>query len=193
MDLRGNDLGSENYCSVKVSRTPAMQRGEGRHSRRRGLTRAELSEVTIRRFRQKIQITPTCWLWTGTKVRNGYGQVYTGDKPGGQKDRHYAHRVAYVLAHGSIPGGLVVMHTCDVPGCVNPAHLVLGTQQANIADRDAKGRGAKVKPTIRVISAEGVRLIRERRDIPSAQWANAFGVCVSHINRIRRGEKRKVD
>jgi hypothetical protein len=56
---------------------------------------------------------------------------------------HYAHRWAWVRANGPIPEGQKVLHTCDVPACVNPAHLFLGTQAANMADKVAKGRQAK--------------------------------------------------
>lgn len=52
-----------------------------------------------------------------------------------------AHRVAWELAQGrSIPDGLRILHQCDHPRCVNPTHLVLGTQADNIADAVAKGR-----------------------------------------------------
>jgi hypothetical protein len=58
----------------------------------------------------------------------------------GKQFTTYAHRVAYVLANGPIEPGQVVMHTCDVPACVNPAHLKLGSQGDNNRDCFAKGR-----------------------------------------------------
>lgn len=41
---------------------------------------------------------------------------------------------------GQIPDGLLVLHSCDNPRCVNPGHLEVGTQQKNIEDCVARGR-----------------------------------------------------
>lgn len=51
-----------------------------------------------------------------------------------------AHRVSYELHHGPIPQGALILHSCDNPGCVNPAHLRAGTQSENILEAFAKGR-----------------------------------------------------
>lgn len=62
------------------------------------------------------------------------GHVYCG--------RTYAHRIAYKIYHGLIPDGMVVMHSCDNPACINPKHLLLGTQADNQNDKAIKGRQA---------------------------------------------------
>jgi hypothetical protein len=79
-----------------------------------------------------------CIVWTGERVGMGYGRVsYKGRRP-------LAHRVAWELANGPIPDGLLVLHRCDNPPCCNANHLFLGTSKDNADDRDAKGRIARV-------------------------------------------------
>ena len=76
-----------------------------------------------------------CWPWLGPVTGSQEYGAFCFDS------RYvYAHRFAYVLHHGEIPKGTVVMHTCDDPICVNPAHLNAGTQKDNIRDSVAKDR-----------------------------------------------------
>ena len=74
-----------------------------------------------------------CWPWLGTRSGGRYGNF---NMPSGKIS---AHRFAYALWVGPIGDGMIIMHTCDNPPCVNPKHLVQGTMAENIADRDAKG------------------------------------------------------
>ena len=79
-----------------------------------------------------------CWNWDRSLDPYGYGQANFC----GKETR--AHRVSFALHHfHDIPAGLCVMHSCDNRRCVNPAHLALGTNADNTADRVAKGRTVK--------------------------------------------------
>lgn len=82
---------------------------------------------------QRVERGESCWLWTGPLDRDGYGEWQYAER------RQKAHRWAFELFVGPI-GALQVCHTCDVPNCVNPAHLFLGTQADNMHDMQAKGR-----------------------------------------------------
>lgn len=75
-----------------------------------------------------------CWIWQLFLNDDGYGKVSSNGK------KTSAHRFSYERVHGPIPVGSVVLHTCDNPACVNPEHLVIGTQRDNIRDMVEKGR-----------------------------------------------------
>ena len=77
-----------------------------------------------------------CWLWTGTKDRDGYGLFHCGQ-------RVRAHRWIFEQSN-TLPKGMLVCHTCDTPGCVNPLHLYAGTHRDNI--NDAYRRKRKIAP-----------------------------------------------
>ena len=120
-----------------------------------------------------------------TKGRNeaGYARV----KINGTVYLH--HRVVY-SEHYGIPldamRGLVVMHTCDNPACVNPKHLVLGTHAENVADRVAKGRTRQGEshPVAKLTEAD-VRAIRAAARDGNKELAVRYGVNEQCISKIR--------
>jgi hypothetical protein len=95
------------------------------------------------RFWQKVDKSAgpdACWVWTSTKFSSGYGAFKVDDL------ERQSHRVSYEYAHGvSLLGRDAdhILHSCDNPPCVNPAHLRLGTNADNIADCIAKGRNSR--------------------------------------------------
>lgn len=85
-------------------------------------------------FIAKSDAADGCWVWTGARTGE-YGSAHYS----GRAVR--AHRVAWMLANGPIPAGMVVCHKCDNPPCVRLDHLFLGTVADNNRDRANKGRG----------------------------------------------------
>lgn len=93
------------------------------------------------KFWSRVECGPGngCWRWNGPASKAGYGYVWF------KKKLRYAHRVSWSIASDKeIPSGLFVIHSCDNPSCVNPAHLSLGTPKDNSVDRNRKGRNADV-------------------------------------------------
>lgn len=128
-----------------------------------------------------------CWLWTGSCLPSGYGTTNIGVR------KAYAHRASLELHCGPIPGGAVVMHLCNQPSCVNPAHLRAGSQKQNLQQCIREGRFRRAnqqgennhsKPRL---NDEKVRLIRQQ--LAAGETVRAlcqeFGVGFSTITRIR--------
>jgi HNH endonuclease len=89
----------------------------------------------IGRLLSRIKVEESgCWICTYTTNTHGYAQVSVFGQTIG------AHRLMFEAAKGSIPSGLLVMHTCDNRRCVNPKHLILGTNDANMRDGAIKNR-----------------------------------------------------
>lgn len=96
-----------------------------------GMERAGFDDRALDRFLEKIDMSGTCWTWTGGHNGIGYGQFHLGSRRG--KRTHYAHRLAFLLWVDAIPDGMTLDHACDrgAQGCVTPDHLRLMTNRAN--------------------------------------------------------------
>lgn len=83
-----------------------------------------------------------CWNWTGSKDRDGYGRMISSDN--GVRRFTFAHRESYTHHVGAIgvAGSSTgqVLHKCDNPSCISPAHLYLGDPAANGQDKKERGR-----------------------------------------------------
>ena len=137
-----------------------------------------------------------CVEWDGATDPNGYGRVR--DRATGKTK--LAHRWIWEQANGAIPNGLVVMHLCDNPPCINVSHLKLGTQQENMHDAFAKGRyGGRLKGGAENQNAKfdlvGIQdvLLLKRQGLSNRRIAILSGVSHTTINGIISGKRYKVE
>lgn len=121
-----------------------------------------------------------CWEWQGGSDQHGYGIVNLG---GGKWSR--AHRVAYEAHHGvTLETSQHLLHRCDNPPCINPAHMFVGNPAINHWDCLTKFRSGTNR-----LTPDQVLAIRE--ELPSngnRELAEKYGVNRSAIERIRKGK-----
>ncbi len=152
------------------------------------------------RFFAKVEKTESCWLWTAAKNVWGYGVFWFEGK------NLPAH---HFLVRAKKPSHLLALHTCDQPACVNPSHILFGTQKDNMHDMHKKGR-ANPKPgwqgmmRLRVTSRgeqhpkhklteEQVRLIRAQKNRVGlmAELARHYGLSHQGMTNVYRGKSWK--
>lgn len=125
-----------------------------------------------------------CWIWRGAPTAtNRYGMASIGPR-----DDHlviYAHRLSYMVYHGD-PGWFQVLHRCDVPLCLRPDHLFLGTAATNIRDAVAKKRHRN-QNTGRTHCRNGHLLVGENLRIDST----GFRRCVTCRRKYLASYRRK--
>lgn len=102
----------------------------------------------------------------------------------------YAHRVAWIKAHGPIPDGLQVLHRCDNPPCVLLAHLFLGTPQNNTDDMIEKGRHMHGEHHVHAkLTDPVVHTLRQLRPTHTLRELSAmFNISKSVISNICNGK-----
>lgn len=122
-----------------------------------------------------------CWEVSSHAVNaHGYPVVWRDGK------QNYAHRLSYQDSKGPIGDGMVLRHTCDNRKCINPDHLIPGTQLENIADRVARNRSAFGTANGRAkLSDDQVREILKDSVTPKIQLARQYGVDAKMIRNIK--------
>ena len=124
-----------------------------------------------------------CLPWLACKDTGGYGQIAVF------RIRVPAHRLSWMLEYGEIPKGMFVCHHCDNPGCVNPSHLFLGDQTANMRDRKEKGRygsaAGERNPNAKLTALDVEQIRASCVDVATRKAAAArFGVSETLIRSI---------
>jgi hypothetical protein len=183
LDLTKEGLPVKGTCSIDGCDTPARTRGwcNAHHIRflRHGdplAPRLDGRNQTVeQRFWGKVarRGPDECWMWTGLPKATGYGYL-TVDR------RHIpAHRLSWSINNGrDIPDGLWVLHSCDTPMCVNPAHLRLGDHQENMRDVARRLRAAGERNSFHKLTEADVLAIRAdyARGVSSAELAARHSV-----------------
>lgn len=119
-----------NTCSIGGCSAPVRAKGMcPKHYdrvRRNGAPDPKPRPATTDRFWAKVRKTSTCWIWTSTISKSGYGRFGINSKTVA------AHRFSWESLNGPVPEGLVLDHLCRVRHCVNPEHLEPVTNGENI-------------------------------------------------------------
>jgi hypothetical protein len=125
---------------------------------------------------------------SSTDGKLGYGKITINNIT------HYAHRLSWEDANETrVPDGLVVMHTCDNPSCIEPSHLVIGTQKDNVADQIAKGRHVRGWGQTHALSkltdtqAQEIRDRFNRGGITKAALAREYELSATGVWRVITG------
>lgn len=118
-----------------------------------------------------------CWLWLGWCDNDGYGKA----NPSKLTTHRLAHRISFEAYRGPVPTGIDVLHRCDMPSCVNPDHLFLGDQLANMRDMIGKNRRANFKGSRHggaKLNENAVSLMRleATRGVSTRALAERFGI-----------------
>ena len=130
-------------------------------------------------------VTP-CIEWQGKRDKDGYGRVEVNGR------EIAAHRVAWAKENGLIPAGLLVLHSCDNPPCINIDHLRLGTHKDNMADMVARGRSKFPRPWTAMNLRQGAMCFgpiapQFKCGHSSAEWNTKFRGINTDGSKTRRG------
>jgi hypothetical protein len=170
------DVCARGWCSMHYKRW--AKHGDPLISNRTGY------RDPVGRFWSHVEKTKTCWLWDGTPANDfGHGKIWVDGRFVG------AHVFSYWLMVGPVADGLQVLHTCDVPNCVRPDHLYVGTQADNMADKMRRGRQNQVageKHGGSKLTEEKVREIRRGYALGRSQssLSREFGIARTTVQAV---------
>src|SRR5262245_5445855 len=141
----------------------------------RGVYERKITSLKDRLLAQAMPVTERgCWFFLGSLNHAGYGQINDGFGK-----CLLAHRASYEIHFGNIPAGLRVLRSCDIPYCVNPDHLSVGTDADNVADKVRKWRHK------RKLTADEVASIRSDKHSTHAHLSKQYGISATQVSNIR--------
>lgn len=173
--------GERTRPAIQTNRAKGYVRGEPLkyvlgHGSRTGVISPLLPRLLAR-----VDKTDSCWLWTGTITRAGYGSGVRGSP-----DRTtLAHRLMYEELVGPIPEGLELDHLCRVTHCVNPEHLEPVTHAENVR-RGIAGEVRRIAARAITHCKWGHEFNAENTYIAPKTGARACRICRRECNRRRR-------
>ena len=115
-------------------------------------------------------ITDNCILYPYVNTSK-YGDVqYTYNK---KKGHYLAHRLSYEMFNGiQLSSNQLILHSCDIPNCINPHHLRIGTHRENVRDRVDRKRSAVGMKNGRYI--HGYNSIYAPQEKPKPEFEDLF-------------------
>lgn len=185
---------SPNKCKIEGCEKPRRHRDtemcDPHHRRFIQFGDAEATPLRVKdtgtlkeRFHKKYKINEDtgCWLWQGSCQGDGYGNIQNG------KQNLLAHRVSYEFY---FPGVLKpedkIMHKCDIRTCVNPDHLLIGTDQDNSDDKIKKGRHRI--SSIKDLTVKEILDIRNNTNLSKEDLAFKYKITIDLVGSIRNRE-----
>lgn len=183
----GYKAGQPVFCSIcgKIAVARKLCRNHYVQAWKKGALDPHPKVTQDESFDIRVQKTETCWIWTGSRNEAGYGIFLL---PGEIPVR--AHRYLYEREIGPIPEGIILMHSCDNPPCVNPAHLRPGTHGDNIRDAAKKRRllFGETHHQTKLMTAEIEAIRADLRS--NAIVARDYRINPSTVSRIRARKRR---
>lgn len=132
-----------------------------------------------------------CWEWTRSLDEGGYARIWL--TPG--KSPITIHRAVWLVTHGEVPDGKVVLTCPLLTDCCNPDHIGLGSGK-DVGDRILwRKRQERRPPRTKRVPKLSDQSVREIRAAPSSttheELARRYGVTATYIRLIRERERRK--